>query len=114
MVKRVFTTILGMAAALFAVDAVSFARDARDRLVRDPERRQVPVSASRDVSQVRPGRAPTRRNGSLHLDGLTVVEHAPNATVVGSLSQKDLGTQRALNGDLDLQEETSWACAKLR
>lgn len=58
MVKRVFTTILGMAAALFAVDAVSFARDARDRLVRDPERRQVPVSASRDVSQVRPGRRP--------------------------------------------------------
>ena len=102
MAKRGFITILGMTAALSTVEAAAFTREAGDSLVRDPDRRQVSVSASRDGSQIRPSRALTRRDGSLHLDSLTVVEQAPSATVGGSLSQKDTGTQRALNGDLDL------------
>lgn len=114
MAKRVFITILGMTAALSAVDAAAFTREAGDSLVREREQRQVSVSASRNGSQIRPGRALARRDGSLHLDGLTVVEQAPSATVGGSLSQKDTGTQRALNGDLDLIEETSCVRPKLR
>ncbi|MBT6312321.1 MAG: hypothetical protein HOJ21_03860 [Alphaproteobacteria bacterium] len=102
MAKRVIITVLGMTAALSAVDAAAFTREAGGSMVRDPNKRQVSVSASRDGSQIRPGRALNRRDGSLRLDSLTVVEQAPSATVGGSLSQKDTGTQRALNGDLDL------------
>jgi len=64
MAKRGFITILGMTAALSTVDAAAFTREAGDSLVRDPERRQVSVSASRDGSQIRPSRALTRRDGS--------------------------------------------------
>jgi hypothetical protein len=91
-----------MTAALSTVDAAAFTREAGDSLVLDPDKRQVSVSASRDGSQICPGRALNRRDGSLRLDSLTVVEQAPSATVGGSLSQKDKGTQCALNGDLDL------------
>lgn len=102
MFKRVFVMTLGTTVALSAFNAAAFTREAGESMVRDPDRRQVSVSASRDGSQIRPGRTITRRDGSLRLDSLTVVEQAPSATVGGSLSQEDTGTQRALNGDLDL------------
>jgi hypothetical protein len=102
MAKRAFLTVWGMAAGHGAIDAAAFTREANNSLLRDPARRQMSISASRDGSQIRPGSALTRRNDSLHLDSLLIVEQAPNATLGGSLSQKDTGTKRALNGDLDL------------
>jgi hypothetical protein len=102
MAKRVFIAILGLMAGLSAIDAAAFTREVRESMMRDPERRQISTSASRDGSQIRPGQTIRRRRGSLRLDSLTVVERAPSATVTGTVSQEDTGTQRALNGDLDL------------
>jgi hypothetical protein len=104
MAKRVTVSILGMALAFTALEAGAFTREAGVRMEREVERRDVSVSASRNGSQIRPGREIVRRNGSVDLDSLTVINRAESANVSGSLSQDDTGQQRALNGTLDLSE----------
>lgn len=101
-IRTYIAAAVGLAVILSATGAGAFTREEGVALERGLDARELSASASRDGEELQPGTPLTRENGTLRLDSLTVVDREEGASLSGSISQQDTGSQRALNGDLKL------------